>query len=601
VHNDHATTTLFKTPPIIHFESDIAVCPHCSQTLSVVKTHTRTIATLAIGVFIAHETIRTCANPSCKNEAPYRSQELSKIVPQQGRYGYDVMVFVGKQLFIACRNEADIIAQLNEKGIPISRSEIGVLARKFIIYLSIAHQESNIPLRLAMQNRGGYILHMDSTCDADSPHLMSVLDGMSELVLDNIKIPSENADQLIPFLQQVKNDFGTPIATVHDMAKGILLAVSTVFPSTPDFICHFHFLRDIGKDLLSTYNDLLRKRFRAHGTQVFLSRQAHAIKSLVEDDPTDINTLQSWLCDNNSKQFSLETLAPAPIAYSLINWILEGKHDGDGYGFPFDRPYLSFFQRLREAYQIVDILRFKFDNAPKCQRKLFGIIWKKIHEIIGDPIIKKAVCCMEEKSIVFDQLRQAMRIALPHEHDGLNDGGKEEMDSICKSVSQFDQQLIEKIKTTNDVDYQKMHDQIRFYWNKLFADPIIKNTPSGQVTIYPQRTNNLLERFFRNLRRNYRKRSGTNTMTKALKSILADTPLVANLNNREYCTLLLNGEKSLETRFAQIDVKLVRDKLHKEQMENQALSPVIKKIIRIPDFFNKMLRNLLSVKTPTAF
>ena len=35
---------------------------------------------------------------------------------------------------------------------------------------------------------------------------------------------------------------GDPLATVHDMGKGISRAVEKVFPDTPDFICHYHFL-----------------------------------------------------------------------------------------------------------------------------------------------------------------------------------------------------------------------------------------------------------------------------------------------------------------------------------------------------------------------
>ena len=43
--------------------------------------------------------------------------------------------------------------------------------------------------------------------------------------------------------------FGPPLALVHDLSKGILAAIQEVFPGIPDFICHFHFLRDLGKDL----------------------------------------------------------------------------------------------------------------------------------------------------------------------------------------------------------------------------------------------------------------------------------------------------------------------------------------------------------------
>ena len=38
---------------------------------------------------------------------------------------------------------------------------------------------------------------------------------------------------------------------------------------------------------------------------------------------------------------SLE-LIPTVNAYSLILWALDGKNQGHGYGFPFDRPHLSF-------------------------------------------------------------------------------------------------------------------------------------------------------------------------------------------------------------------------------------------------------------------
>ena len=42
-----------------------------------------------------------------------------------------------------------------------------------------------------------------------------------------------------------------------------------------------------------------------------------------------------------------------------------------------------------------------------------------------------------------------------------------------------------------------MTEQIDKYWEKLFADPITVTSSSGEVTIQPQRTNNIFERFFR--------------------------------------------------------------------------------------------------------
>ena len=68
-------------------------------------------------------------------------------------------------------------------------------------------------------------------------------------MLDKVKLPSENAKQIIPFLSNLKAVYGNPVAIVRDMGSAIAQAIESVFPGIADFICHFHFLRDLGKDL----------------------------------------------------------------------------------------------------------------------------------------------------------------------------------------------------------------------------------------------------------------------------------------------------------------------------------------------------------------
>jgi hypothetical protein len=99
-----------------------------------------------------------------------------------------------------------------------------------------------------MALRGGYILHLDGTCEGDSPNLFSGMDGIARIILDNVKLPSEKTELLIPFLRRIKRHYGDPLALVHDMGHGLMAAIDVVFPGVQDFICHFHFLRDIGKD-----------------------------------------------------------------------------------------------------------------------------------------------------------------------------------------------------------------------------------------------------------------------------------------------------------------------------------------------------------------
>jgi len=139
-----------------------------------------------------------------------------------------------------------------------------------------------------------------------------------------------------------------------------------------------------------------------------------------------------------------------------------------------------------------------------------------------------------------------------------------------------------------------MIQQIDAYWEKLFADPIPVHTPNGQVFIQPQRTNNTLERFFRDLKRRSRKKTGTASLTKTLKTILSDTPLVKNLDNEQYLSIILDGCDTLEERFEKIDSTMVVEGLKKARKKSERLHPELKKIIRQPEFLEK-LRPLFAV------
>ncbi len=163
-----------------------------------------------IGAFQAKEIVLECPH----DKTVFPSAQLRALAPSQCTFGFDVIVYVGMALFSHCRNEQDIMTALGARNICISAREIGYLGRKFIIYLALAHRESREQLVRSMARRGGYILHVDGTCEGDSPMLFCGLDGISELVLDSIKIPSERKDVLVPFFQRITKQYGDPVAIV---------------------------------------------------------------------------------------------------------------------------------------------------------------------------------------------------------------------------------------------------------------------------------------------------------------------------------------------------------------------------------------------------
>ena len=116
---------------------------------------------MEIGGFCAHETILHCQR--CKRVFP--ADDLRRLVADGCNFGFNVMDYVGKAGFLRFRTDEEIIEELRPKKISISPSEIAYLEKKFIVYLALAHSQSSQRIREAMQARGGYILHLDGTCE----------------------------------------------------------------------------------------------------------------------------------------------------------------------------------------------------------------------------------------------------------------------------------------------------------------------------------------------------------------------------------------------------------------------------------------------------
>jgi hypothetical protein len=538
----------------------------------VLKTQTKKTATLEIGLFKAHETIKQCGG--C--HGIYRSDDLKRLVPHGSKYGFNVLVAVGKLMFVECKNEKQIQSGLKRLNIPISIRQIGYLSKKFIVYLAIAHKESRSRINELLSLRGGYILHLDGTCEGDSPHLMSALDEIAQIVLDNVKIPSEKAEEIIPFLQRIRDRHGMPLALVHDMGAGILSAVKAVFPGAPDYICHYHFLQDIGDDLFGFEYGRLRSELRKYGIRSSLRKLAKTLRKEIEEKPDLAQNLDRYLKEEGKADNAL----PAVQAYLLCNWVLDSNSELGGYGFPFDRAHLVFYKRLKTAKSIVDSL-----SAKKRQGRAILKVNRSLGQVIRDTDLSTVVNRLEEKAAVFDNLRTAMRISVSSDKKGLNDDGEDgDIETIQRAVEAFRNSDAVRLAAKKDSDYCRMVKQIDKYWEKLFSDPIKVTTANGeQLLILPQRTNNILERFFRDLKRMYRSKSGTQSLNRVLKAMLADTPLVKNLSNPEYVEIILNGHDSFEDRFAEIDQELVRKQM-KETKDEGHMSPKMKKALRKGDF-----------------
>lgn len=578
-------SVLFPDPALIRFVPERDTC-ECGERLLVQKTRRKRVLSL-LGPFIAHETVARC-EPCSRT---FSSDTLLRLVGPRCNVAFDVLVFVGEALFRRHRNSQEVRCELIARNVRLSISEIEYLGRKFVTYLAVAHQRATPRIRQAMEVSGGYILHLDAMHEGEAPALMSGMDSLRKFVLGNVKLPSEHADHIVPFLKKLKADYGTPLACVHDMGSGILKAVAQAFPGTRDFICHFHFLRDLGKDFLEPSYGQLRNQLRSHATTSRLHALLRETRQSLGEHASKSPVLAKALKDGAVSED--RRLAALAATYSLTLWVLHGKHGGDGYGFPFDRPLFNFAERLLELYRRLPQLLDSLLNEDKPDDQ--QAIWKLALEIsyVGnDSVLCQAVEELRFRSSAFDRLRKAMRIAPPDGNNGLNDeGSPEAMSTIRQGVETFRQELDRDPELASDDLCLKMAEQIDKYGDKLFADPITVTTSNGPLTVYPQRTNNILEQFFRGQRYAHRRKTGNNSMERALQAMLADTPLIKNLDNFEYMKILLDGKANLEELFAEFGAAHL-GAAEGSQADTDRILPGFRALMKLPTLPDQVLRSL---------
>ncbi len=584
--NNLSLTNIFTQPPVVHFKPTEIICQKCQTKLKVSYTDTRKVYSLHIGEFKAHRTFMYC--PDCNTV--YCSEELGKIVPLYSNVGYDVIEFIGRLIFQQYHTLKETASVLEKQNIHISTSEVAYLAQKFITYLSILHQESGLKLKMQIQHNGGYILHIDGTSEGASPHLVSAIDEVSNFVLANVKVPSESNEYVVPFLNEIKEQYGTPLAISSDMGRAFLSAISEVFPDEPHYICHFHFLRDIGKDLLEKQYSIIRSKLKKYG---IASKLRYRLRYYFNDktdviDIAQINKITETAIHSLVDQKDSQIIKQ--VCHVLLLWALDGKNYGNGFGFPFDRPHGEFYKRLCLLFQNLKSFQKK-RGVDKSIAKIIAKITEDLSPLVNDIECREAFQILTEKEKVFDKLREALSIALPGTNDGLNDNGADiEIKTIENRVKNFKQWiLLEKYYHKNN-DYHKMINQIEKYWDKLFSDPItIFSSDGASSLLQPQRTNNILEQFFRGIRRAHRRTTGNNSMCKKLQSMFADTPLIKNLDNLDYMNIILNGKDSLAEQFAEIDHEKIIEKMKDAKKVESKIHRKIKKIIRKEDAISKLL------------
>ncbi len=73
-------------------------------------------------------------------------------------------------------------------------------------------------------------------------------------------------------------------------------------------------------------------------------------------------------------------------------------------------------------------------------------------------------------------------------------------------------------------------------------------------------------------------------------AMLADTPLVRNLDNPDYMAILLKGKDSLAARFADIDIQQVRRDEQENSNRFRKYPKNMRRLFRVPHLPRKIMK-----------
>lgn len=534
--------------PRFTFSWEQEACEKCGEPLLVRRTQwrQREIKSIAYGAFLAVERQGYC--PRHPELAPARSQQLRRIVAPGSEYAYDVLARIGVARFLECRQITEMQMELSRfYGLDVPPSTIGHLARKFVAYFQLVHRQSIGALRTDMKIRGGYILHVDGTCEEGSGVMLVCMDSLSGQVLESRKIGSENTEEIRTVLEDVRRDWGSPLANVHDLRKSLISAVAEVFKATPQFICHYHLAADVGKDILSGHVDRLRRVFRRTKVRPKLRQIIRSLKEFAVLPQSGEHILSSVLAQR-SRRVLREHCTPEAargLVHGLASWILAFSNDGEGYGFPFDVPQLNLYERILEVHrmlpQVAVSMSAKQDPLRPISRlkETLDVVVKGEHT----DELRQIVADTKRDRRIFERFRAALRICPKGGKERRNDQGapkslnakrhKELLQKLRASLARRARQSNHPAAAACTIIVQHLDK----YWDLLFGHALRSR---GRKIVAP-RTNNIEEGLFRVVKQQCRRLHGRGRLSRDIDSMPPATPLVLNLQNASYCKTVYGG------------------------------------------------------------
>ena len=330
--------------------------------------------------------------------------------------------------------------------------------------------------------------------------------------------------------------------------------------SLPILSCHAHFLADVGEDLLEDSHGALRSLFRSHKVRPLLRDLAREIGRKIGCEIAPVReAVEAWTQQDGEHSLPEGNRIGLGAVRSLAQRVLDYADDSTGADFPFDRPYLDFYDRCVSIRRAVDAFLRTPPEDKEVRRALLRLAR------ISDPVrcdlsFARVARTLRKRAELFDELRTALRLD-PSDRgvkERTQEASKQEMSDIRAAVKRLGHSLEERRPargpaqdTREAIDVILVH--LDRYGDSLWGHAIPLPPEVGGGVRLVSRTNNALESFNRAMKQGERRRSGRKTLSADFEHLPAEAALARNLLCPDYVEILCGSLDQLDHAFAELD------------------------------------------------
>lgn len=539
---------------------------------------------ISIGRPLLHKLIKKC--PECGRE--YSDERFNEFVPPNDNYCYDVIVEVGLGRFRHNRQNREIQKDILDRyGLFLSRSTIGDLAHRFLDYLAAVHHWKTGSICQMLDEQGGYVAHMDGTCEAGTDILFTVIDEISGVVLSTDRMATENVDDLEKLFDKCRDSFGLPLTTMRDLSMNIAAARDKAFGDVPDLICQYHFLENVGKALFKETYQELTKRLRKLKIQAKLkSLRAGLVKRNKKALPISEKDIEKFLKAPQKCLYLDNSQLRKHLTYFVLRWLNDYFSELKGEYFPFDQSTLVFYRRCVKVYDLLDEVLKNSVSFKGREKQTLASIFRALEPVKTDEPLVDIALRLEKAVTLFEDLRGVLKF---DRSDGKPILRHCPPSSSKKQVLQTEKRLERfsyKLQTTingND-PYMAKCSKILINYLEKYQDKLVGHLltlPEKSQTILLDRTNNISEHSFGNTKKGWRRKLGTKKLIRQLQSARHEEFLVANLENQNYLDAVYGGSiKNMLGNFAKCYKEALKIRKLRLTTEEKHTMPVRKKSLR---------------------